>query len=180
MAEAELTTIARPYARAAFSEALNEASGLETWSRMLSLLAATVSHSTVAGALDNPRLTTESEAALVIDVMGEELNDHGRNFVHVLAKYGRIFLSPEISNMYELFKANHEKTMDVEITSAYEVEEADKVLLGDALKKKLQREINLSSTVDASLLGGVIIRAEDTVIDNSVRGKLSKLSHALN
>ena len=180
MAEAELTTIARPYARAAFSEALNEASGLETWSRMLSMLASTVSNKTVAEALDNPRLTTEGEAALVIDVMGEELNDQGQNFVHVLAKYGRISLSPEISNMYELFKANHEKTMDVEITSAYEVEEADKVLLGDALKKKLQREITISSTVDASLLGGVIIRAEDTVIDNSVRGKLSKLSHALN
>ena len=112
--------------------------------------------------------------------MGEELNDQGRNFVQVLAKYGRIALLPEISAMYELFKANHEKTMDVEITSAYEVEDADKTILSEALKKKLQREISLTSTVDASLLGGVIIRAEDTVIDNSVRGKLNKLSHALN
>jgi F-type H+-transporting ATPase subunit delta len=147
---------------------------------MLSLLAATVSNDTVSVALDNPTLTTESEAALVIDVMGEELNEKGRNFVHVLAQYGRMMLLPEISEMFELLKANHEKTMDVEITSAFEVDEADKNLLGEALQRRLQRDISVSASVDASLLGGVVIRAEDTVIDNSVRGKLNKLSHALN
>jgi F-type H+-transporting ATPase subunit delta len=76
-------------------------------------------------------------------------------------------------------KSNHEKTMDVEVTSAYEVSEADEQKLAAALKQKLQREINLSSVVDSTLLGGIIIRAEDTVIDNSVRGKLRKLSQAL-
>lgn len=180
MAEAELSTVARPYARAAFSQGLDEASGLQTWSRMLSMLAATVVDKKVAEALDSPGLTTEEQAELVVQVMGEELNEHGRNFVHVLAEHGRMVLLPQVYLMYELLRANHEKTMDVEVTSAFEVEASDLAALKEALNKRLQREVNLFTTVDPSLLGGVLIRAEDTVIDNSVRGKLNKLSNALN
>lgn len=179
MAESENTTIARPYARAAFSQALDETSGLSNWSRMLGLLSATVEQPLVRKALDNPRLTTEQEAGLVIGLVGEELSDKARNFVTVLSTYGRIALLPTIAELYELLKANHEKTMDVTLTSAFEVSPEDSAKLSDALKKRLQREINLSASIDKSLLGGVIIRTEDTVIDNSVRGKLQKLSQVL-
>lgn len=180
MAESELTTVARPYARAAFSEALGEASGLANWSRMLGLLAATLSEPTVSKSLDNPLLTTSDKAKVLLEIMGEELSTQGQNFIHVLAEYNRISLLPQISEMYELMKSNHEKTMEVTVISAYEIDEADEKKLAEALKTKLQREINLSSTVDPKLLGGVVIRAEDTVIDNSVRGKLEKLSQVLN
>lgn len=179
MAESELTTIARPYAKAAFSQALDEASGLANWSRMLGLLANAIQQPGVRSALDNPRLTTEDEAKLVIDVMGEELSPKGQNFVNVLAENGRISLMPKIAELYELFRSNHEKTMDVQITSAYEIDAADEQKLAAALKQRLQREINLSSVVDPTLLGGIVIKAEDTVIDNSVRGKLQKLSQVL-
>jgi F-type H+-transporting ATPase subunit delta len=81
--------------------------------------------------------------------------------------------------MFELLKANHEKTMEVEIASAYEINESEKAALSEALSIRLQRKINLETTVDPNLLGGAIIKAEDTVIDNSVRGKLQKMSHAL-
>ncbi|MFT4796668.1 MAG: F-type H+-transporting ATPase subunit delta [Candidatus Azotimanducaceae bacterium] len=180
MAEVENSTAARPYARAAFSSALDEASGLMTWSRMLNQLAATVVDDVVSMALEDPRLSAEDEAALLIGIMGEELNVHGQNFVHILADYGRIALLPDICRMFEMFRANHEKTMEVQITSAFEVEEADKEILIAALKKNLQRDISITTTVDRTLLGGVVIRAEDTVTDNSVRGKLNKLSLALN
>jgi len=180
MAEAENSTVARPYARAAFSSALGEASGLVTWSRMLNQLAATVSDKSVSNALEDPLLSAEDEAQLLIDIMGEELNVHGQNFVHVLAGYSRISLLPDISRTFEKLRANHEKTMEVQITSAFEVEEADKEILIAALKKNLQRDISLTTSVDQTLLGGVVIRAEDTVTDNSVRGKLNKLSLALN
>ena len=69
--------------------------------------------------------------------------------------------------------------MDVEVTSAFEVTDSEKTTLSEALQKMLQREINLQTSVDPSLLGGVVIKAEDTVIDDSVRGKLQKLSNAL-
>lgn len=180
MAEAELSTVARPYARAAFSQALNESSGLETWSRMLQMLSATVQQEAVSAVLDSPSTTIEEETKFLIDLLGEELNQYGQNFVTVLSEYGRTSLLPEISGMFELLKAHHEQTLDVDVVSAFDVNDGDKELLNKALKEKLQREINLSTEVDASLIGGVLVKAEDTVIDNSVRGKLEKLSHALN
>lgn len=179
MAEAELSTVARPYARAAFSQALNESSGLETWSRMLQMLAATVQEDAVAAVLDNPATTTEEETKFLIELLGEELNQFGKNFVTVISEYGRTALIPEISSMFELLKAHHEQTLDVDITSAFDVSDSDQELLNKVLKEKLQRDIQLTTDVDKSLIGGVLIKAEDTVIDNSVRGKLEKLSHAL-
>lgn len=179
MAEAELTTIARPYARAVFSQALDKSDGLKIWSKALGILAAVVSDTKVAQLLDDPRLTAEAEAALVVDVCGEDLDSNAANFVRLLADNGRISLVPTISDMYELMKSNHEKTMNVEVTSAYEVSDEDKRRLSEVLNKMLQRDVDLHAEVDKSLIGGVIIKAEDTVIDHSVRGKLAKLNQAL-
>ena len=179
MAEAELATIARPYARAAFSRGLDQTDGLGTWSRMLSLLAAAVSEPIVEEALDTPTLTTEDETSLILQVMGDDLNQDGQNFVSVLAEYGRLALLPTIAELFELLKANHEKTMDVEVTSAFEVSDQEKIELGAALQRMLQRDINIETEVDKLLIGGVVIRAEDTVIDDSVKGRLEKLSAVL-
>jgi F-type H+-transporting ATPase subunit delta len=179
MAEAELPTIARPYARAAFSRGLDQTDGLGTWSRMLSLLAAAVSEPIVEEALDNPTLTIEDETSLILQLMGDDLNQDGQNFVSVLAEYGRLALLPTIAELFELLKANHEKTMDVEVTSAFEVSDQEKIELGAALQRMLQRDINIETEVDKLLIGGVVIRAEDTVIDDSVKGRLEKLSLVL-
>ncbi len=179
MAEAELPTIARPYARAAFSRGLDQTDGLGTWSRMLSLLAAAVSEPIVEEVLDNPTLTTEDETSLILQLMGDGLNQDGQNFVSVLAEYGRLALLPTIAELFELLKANHEKTMDVEVTSAFEVSDQEKIELGAALQRMLQRDINIETEVDKLLIGGVVIRAEDTVIDDSVKGRLEKLSLVL-
>ena len=121
MAEAELPTIARPYARAAFSSGLDQADGLGTWSRMLSLLAAAVLEPIVEKALDNPTLTIEDETGILLGLMGDDLNQDGQNFVNVLAENGRLALLPTIYELFELLKANHEKTMDVAVTSAFDV-----------------------------------------------------------
>lgn len=180
MAEAEPTTIARPYARAAFSYALDQTDGLSIWSRMLNTLGIALAHPTVEEALDSPLLTIEDETALLVQLMADELNSDGKNFIGVLAEYGRLALLPTISEMFELLKANHEKTMEVEVVSAFEVSEQQKSELGSALQRLLQRDIDLETSVDKTLIGGVVIKAEDMVIDDSVRGKLEKLSQALN
>ncbi len=179
MAETETTTIARPYARAAFAYAQAEDGGLDKWSKMLGTLATVCSAPSVRDALDNPALTADGQAGLLLDLCSEEMNDGGRNFVGLLAEYDRIEILPSISELFELFKSSFEETVEVEITSAYEVGDAERDRLGSALRNMLQREVNIVTDVDASLLGGAVIRTEDTVIDNSVRGKLEKLARQL-
>ncbi len=180
MAEAELATIARPYARAAFSCALDAEEGLQKWSRMLGLLAAASSDPSMSACLDNPVLSASGEAALLIDFLDEELDQAGQNFVLALSDYDRLALLPSIAELFELLKANHEKTMDVKITSAFEVSEEQQAVISSALTRKLQREVVLETELETDLLGGIVVRAEDTVIDDSVRGKLQKLAGLLN
>ena len=179
MAEAELSTVARPYARAAFSFALDQDGGLAHWSRMLQLLSAAVNESIVQSALDDPLLTMDDKTSFLFNLMGDDLSGQGRNFIGVLAEYDRLALIATVAEQFEVLKANHEKTLDVSVTSAYEVSEDDQQRLSDALSGKLQRDINMETDVDESLIGGVLIRAEDTVIDDTVRGRLTRLAQAL-
>jgi F-type H+-transporting ATPase subunit delta len=82
--------------------------------------------------------------------------------------------------LFELLKANHEKTMDVKISSAFEVSKEQEAMISSALTRKLQRQVVLETRLETELLGGIVVRAEDTVIDDSVRGKLQKLAGLLN
>ena len=179
MAGAELSTVARPYARAAFSYALDQAGGLDKWSTMLRILAAVINESAVQSMLDDPLLTIENQTHLLVSLMDDDLSPEGRNFIGVLAEYNRLALIPNVTEQFELLKANHEKILDVAVTSAFEVSEENELALVEALTKRLQRDINIKTEVDKSLIGGVLIRAEDMVIDDTLRGRLERLAQAL-
>ncbi len=172
---AELATLARPYANAVFdvAKADNE---LDLWSRMLILLAGAAKNETVQTLLADPEMEEEQKAYRLSAICGDDLNDRGRRFVQVLAANKRLALLPEVSGIFEALRAEEQSTLDVRVTSAYALSDAEAERLKTALTRRFQREINLSSEVDASLIGGAVIRAGDTVIDGSVRGKLSKLA----
>lgn len=176
---AELTTLARPYAKAAFEVALQEGS-LDNWSHMLGLSAAISVQQEVGAILSSPIMTSDQIAQSFIEICGEELDAKGQNFVRALAQNKRLVLLPEISILFDKLKANQEKSIDVEITTAFEISSDVSSKLEQALKDRLKREIKLATKVDQSLIGGAIIRAGDNVIDSSVRGKLSKLAESMN
>ena len=143
------------------------------------LLAAVVNESLVQAALDDPLLNTEEETRLLVSLMSDELSEQGRNFIVVLAEYDRLALIRTVAEQFEVLKANHEKTLDVSVTSAYELSTDNQQKLAEALHKRLQRDINIETEVDQSLIGGVLIRTEDTVIDDTVRCRLERLAQAL-
>ena len=176
---AELSTLARPYAKAAFQSGL-DAGALDAWSGMLKTAAAVAGDSAVAGLLSDPSLTSEQMAAAFTDLLGDELNDQGKNFIRLLAENKRLVLLPTISTLFHSLKANQEKSIDVDITTAFEVSSETLNTLVQGLKERLARDINLSTSVDSDLIGGAVVRAGDTVIDNSVRGKLVKLAESMN
>jgi F-type H+-transporting ATPase subunit delta len=176
---AELSTLARPYARAAFEYARDKGSLSEWWAQ-LQTAAAVSQDETIAVLLGSPSYTTEQIAATVVEVCGDALLKDGRNFIEVLASNKRLPLMPEIFSLFEQYKANQEKTVNVNVVSAFELSGETEQSLAEVLRKKLEREVKVDSTVDKSLIGGVLIRAGDLVIDGSVRGRLNKLADAMN
>ena len=170
---AELSTLARPYAKAAF-EFARDNDALAKWSETLGLAAQVTDEPKVAELLSSPSLTSSQMAATFGGLLGDELTANAANFIGALAKNKRLLLLPQISEQFQALKAQQEQTVNVELS------EAEAAQLAQALSTKLSREVNLSSTVDASLLGGVVVRAGDTVIDGSVRSKLAQLADAMN
>jgi len=175
---AELTTLARPYAKAAFEYAQAHQQ-LAAWSAMLSLAAGVSSDDTMQQLLNAPRLTRKEKAANFVEVCGEKFDASVRNFIHLLSENGRLGLLPEISGLFELYKAEQEKSVDVDVISAFALDNEQQDKLAKVLSARLGREVRLHTAEDVSLIGGVVIRAGDLVIDGSVRGKIAKLAEAL-
>jgi F-type H+-transporting ATPase subunit delta len=175
---AESITLARPYAIAAFKVAV-AGKALAEWSVMLKTLTAVVANDKVSQLLNNPALTAQQQSDALLSICGKEISNKGQNLIRLLAENSRLALIPQIAEIFEILKATEENSVDVELSSAYELSDAVVKKLTEALQKRLDRKVKLHMTVDQQLIGGVVIRAGDTVIDNSVRGKLNKLAESL-
>lgn len=175
---ADKSTIARPYALAAF-ELANEQKDLANWSDMLVFAAIVAADKTMQSYIGNPRVDQETLTRMMIEVCADQLNDMGQNFIKVLVANKRLDVLSEIVVLYNEFRADAEKTIDAEVISAFPLSDAQQNTLIKGLKKRLGREVNLVSKVDENLLGGAIVRAGDLVIDGSVSGQLDKLATEL-
>jgi F-type H+-transporting ATPase subunit delta len=175
---AERATIARPYAKAAFEYA-REANDFASWSQGLARLAEIVADPRVAALSKSPQWSTADVANLIIDIAGAGLDAGLQNFVRVLAENRRLLLLPEIAAHYEEFRAAVENTVDVEVVSAVKLDAAQSDKLSAALAKRLKRNVRMKNSVDATLLGGAVLRAGDLVIDGSLKGRLERLATEL-
>ena len=175
---AETGELARPYAVAAFKQA-DEEGRLGEWAGMLELLAAVARDPTMSGLIANPRVDRARLVELFIDVCGNQLSDTGRNFVKVVGEYGRFALLPDISQRFAEERAAREGRNQVQVTSAFELSDPQRKTIVEAMEKRLGTRVALDCTVDDSLIGGVVIRAGDLVIDASLRGRLAQLAQTL-
>ena len=175
---AEKTTIARPYAQATLALA-KEQNALQQWSDMLQYAAVVAADEEMAALIASPKLSGEQTAELFLDICGDKLNEHGKNMIRVLAENDRLDVLAEITALFEIERAQSEGTVEAKVVSAVELNDAQKSGITESLKKRLGRDVTLDCSVDASIVGGAIIRAGDVVIDGSVTGKLEKLATAL-
>lgn len=168
-------TLARPYARAAFAIAREEGK-FAPWSDALAFSARVAADPRVSALLSNPQLSRGDAVALLIPDATSET--YGR-FLALLAEGRRLQQLPEISGLFEQLRAEAEHVVKATVTSAAELsgEELDKIKA--ALRKRFGRDVEVSTAVDASLIGGAVIDAGDVVIDGSLKGKLSRLQTAL-
>jgi F-type H+-transporting ATPase subunit delta len=174
----EAITTARPYAQAAFDEA-QKLNALKSWSEMLLSLAAAVNHPDVRAVVTNPRVAKKQVEGLVEALIGTGASEQQRNFVRVLADNQRLLVLPEIAAIFEALKAEAEKTVNVVVDSAFELSAAQQDKIVSSLKKRMGREIKLVCQINKELLGGIVIRAGDKVIDGSARTRLGEMANAL-
>jgi len=171
---AELATLARPYAKAAFDFAQG-ANHIDAWANVLNLSSAIVQDPAFAAYLSSPVLTTADQVAAVANAMDNKINQPFKNFLTQLAEHGRLALLPEIQQQFELLKAHGLNETDVVIESAYPLSQSQELLIATRLEKRFGTKINTTVVVRPELIGGVIIRAGDQVIDDSALGKLEKM-----
>jgi F-type H+-transporting ATPase subunit delta len=175
---AEPTTIARPYAEAAF-EIARDKNALPVWSEMLRFSAAIVGDARVAAALDNPRLSAGDKEALVLSIAGDRLSDDGRSFLRVLIEADRVSLLPQIAVLFDLLKNDAERVAKAMIESAFPLSDAQTGELTAALEKRYGKKVEATVVVNPSLIGGARITVGDAVLDGSVQAKLESMASQL-
>ena len=171
---AELATIARPYAEAAF-ELARDRNALPVWSEMLRFAATIVADERIAQALGNPRLDAGAKESLLLSIGGDRFDNEARNFMRVLVEAERVTLLPQIAAMFETLKNEAEATAKATIESAFELSEAQISELRSALEKRFGKKIETTVTVNPDLIGGARVTVGDAVLDGSVQAKLAAM-----
>ena len=175
---ADIGIIARPYAIAAYQQAKQEGQ-LSEWSEMLALLVLVVTDSTLAGLIVHPKVDRQQLTALVLDVCGDSLTKSGKNFVSIVVENGRLGVMPQIAVHFEQERARSEGRSQVYVETAYELSEAQRETISKAMAERLGRDVDLEVSLDETLIGGVVIRSGDMVIDASLRGRFNQLVQSL-
>ncbi len=175
---AEPSTIARPYAEAAFRLA-DAQHKLAEWSVALANLAAVAADERVRGAAGDPKLSAAKLAGLIISILAGKLSGDAENFVRVLAENGRLDVVTEIRAHFEALKNEREGTVEAEVVTAFEMDQDQLADLVARLEKKTGRKVKARVSVDKSLIGGVKVAIGDKVIDGSARAQLAALENAL-
>jgi F-type H+-transporting ATPase subunit delta len=174
----ELTTAARPYANAVYQIA-SQAAKLAQWSSALSLMAAVVVDATMTAKLSSPQLGKTQKGELLLAVVGDRLDAEQKNMVLLMAENNRLTLFPTVAELYEEYRAEAEGQIDAVVTSAFPLTDEQSASIATALKNKTGRDVTITATTDASLIGGVIIKAGDIIIDGSMKTRLAALASTL-
>jgi F-type H+-transporting ATPase subunit delta len=174
----DITTIARPYAEAAFARA-RETGQVDAWSGALNLLGTLASDPAMAAQIANPEIPRYLPRDMLLDLGGDALPSEARNLVKILAENKRLSILPEIARVFEELETQHKGVRQVFIRTAFDLDAQQRQILANALKAKLKADVEITLELDSSLIGGVEIRSEDLVIDGSVRGKLQRLASEL-
>lgn len=175
---ADKTTLARPYARAVFDIA-HAAGALKAWDDFLRIAAAAVREPRLRDLLEDPARTPEGQAELLFGVFPDALSSDQRNLLKLLAHNERLGVLPEICELFEQLRAEAENTLEVEVTSVDPLDATAMDTLARALRARLGREVQIVNQTDPEIIGGVVVKAGDLVIDGSARARLERLSSTL-
>lgn len=178
-----MTSIARPYAKAAFEFAV-ENEQISAWASFLEHLAQIISDPLCMGFILEPSTTPNQHADLIEAVLKRfkllpKNDEEMLNFVALLTHNKRLLAVPSIKELFQDLRADFEKTLTVDVVTFSTLTKEQEKSMKARLAKRLLREITLNITIDPSILGGAIIRAGNLVLDGSVRTQIKNLSNTL-
>lgn len=174
----ENLTLARPYAQAVYRQA-EEQGAFSGWSGALALLASIVRDPAMQRVINDPRMDASRLADLIVSIGDRAFFAAARNFVRVLADAERLPVVPDIASLFEQMRASAQGVRHLQVRSAHPLEDEERSRLAAVLEKRFGAKVDISDEVDESLIGGIVIRDGDSVIDASVRGKLRALAQRL-
>lgn len=175
---AEAITIARPYAEAVFKLA-RENGSLFSWSEMLDAVSSIVQESQIRELISNPQISSTKLREIIFGACGKKLNEDSKRLVSLLIDNQRLPVLPQIHELFEQLKAQHESILEAEVVSAFPLDSGQLEKLVSILEAKFQRKVKAKVNVDSELIGGVRIKIGDQVVDSSVYGKLEAMATAL-
>lgn len=173
-----LTTLARPYAKAAFELALSD-QALAAWDDMLGLASSITMDESMAKLLDSPQVSSAQASGIISDAAGDAFDSRFNGFLSVLADNDRLPLLPQITGLYRDLREEAEKRLSVKVVSAVPLDDDQASRMKEALARRFECDIELENEVDSGVIGGAVVYAGDQVIDGSLRGRLQKLSNSL-
>lgn len=174
----ELATLARPYASAVFKRAI-ETGTTGKWSGSLAFISAVLSERDVFVMLDNPKISKQDVLSFLLDICQGQVDEEAQNFLKLLVYNNRMTLISTILSLFEAYKADYEGYIDVEVSTAFEFSDEAMSAFAATLEKSLGKKIHINVILDKSLIGGVLVRAGDKVIDGSIRGQLQHMHKTL-
>jgi len=177
----ELITIARPYARAAFEYA-KENHKIDEWLKILSVISNIAQENKIKRMLVSPVLSGNDKASLLLQIYDENndtIAEQFSNFIKLLAESGRLVLLPQIVFLFYVYWSELENKITVKVSSAFALTVIQKKNLTKILQDRLKQNIDLVVSIDSTLVGGLVISANNLIIDGSVRGRLTKLAETL-
>jgi F-type H+-transporting ATPase subunit delta len=174
----ELATLARPYAVAVFKRA-KETDSTQKWSENLAFMATVLSNTDISVVIDNPKIDKQALSALVLDICQGQVDAEAENLLQLLVHNNRLTLIPVIATLFEAYKTEDAGYVDVEVFVAYAFSKEEKPKFASTLENTLGKKVNMNVIIDKSLIGGVLVRAGDRVIDGSIRGQLQHMQKTL-
>lgn len=175
---AEAITIARPYAEAVFRLAL-ESKDLSQWSKILQIAAEIAQDDQIKLLVGNPLVSAMQLSELILEIGGKKFTREARNFIKLMVENKRVHVMPQVMELFEQLKAQHEGVLEAKIITAFKLEGGQLDKLVTDLEKKFNRKVEAQVSVDSEIIGGVKVEIGDEIFDASVRGKLEAMTIAL-
>jgi F-type H+-transporting ATPase subunit delta len=176
---AELATLARPYAEAAFKALGTNAKALDGMADTLDAFASIASNAEVKSVTGNPKTTAEQVNEIFAKALNAPLSSEAKNLMAALVDNGRLSALPEIAIQFRALKNAAGGVSEATIYSAFPLEGAALNDLLAVLEKKFGRKLSTQVELDTSLIGGVRVVVGDEVLDTSVKARLEKMKVSL-